>query len=235
MKLKFIINKSYDSKMVHWMLENSFNKPRLLLEKLDLEWGAIKNLPKNQRKKKIQYLINKKYAILLPYLKKTVQLYQCSWDEINNEVFKTIKEITEHSWKYKIYFCVVSLFHRGISNWGGNKIIRGWEENPYIMRKITTHELIISHIFTIFEREFKEEKLTNKEKWAIAEICAWAITGLEKKMLKFWPWISEKEKFPLNHNYPHLYRFQKILRAKYEVKKNFKDFFEKSIKVIQGK
>lgn len=90
------------------------------------------------------------------------------------------------------------------------------------MRKITAHELIISHLFSIFEKDFKNENLSDKEKWALAEISAWAITGLEKKMLKFWPWISEKEKYPLNHNYPTLYKLQKLLRTKYKKKKTFK-------------
>ena len=101
------------------------------------------------------------------------------------------------------------------------------------MRKITVHELLISHIFTIFERNFQKENLSDKQKWALAEISAWAITGLENKMLKLWPWISEEEKYPLNHNYPELYKLQKILRPRYEKKKNFKQFLKESIKIIQ--
>jgi len=178
-------------------------------------------------------LNKQKYKALLPYLKKTQKLYQESWDEINKEFFETGEEITGFHWKHKIYFCVLSPFHWGISNWGGNKIIRTWRENPYSMRKITAHELLISHIFTIFERDFKTENLTDKQKWALAEISAWAITGLEKKMLKFWPWISEKEKYPLDHNYPELYRLQKKLKPIYENKKSFKEFLQKAIKIIK--
>ena len=69
------------------------------------------------------------------------------------------------------------------------------------MRKLTAHELLISHLFTIFKKDFQKENLTNKQKWALAEISAFAICGLEKKMLKFWPWIAEEEKYPLTHNY----------------------------------
>jgi hypothetical protein len=102
------------------------------------------------------------------------------------------------------------------------------------MRKITAHELLISHIFTILERDFKEENLSNKQKWALAEISAWAITGLENKMLKFWPWLTEEEKYPLNHNYPELYKLQKVLKLKYEKKKNFKGFLKKSIQLLKA-
>lgn len=101
------------------------------------------------------------------------------------------------------------------------------------MRKITAHELLISHLFTIFKKDFQKENLTDKEKWALAEISAWAITGLKKRMLKFWPWITKEEKYPLNHNYPELHNLQKILRPRYEKKKSFKEFIKESIKIIK--
>jgi hypothetical protein len=203
MYLKFVIDKKYDLKM------------------------ASRIFGVDKRK------LEKKYKRVGKYLNKTKISYQKSWDEINDEFFRRVKEITGYPWKHKIYYCVVSPIHRGISNWGGNKIIRGWDENPYTMRKITAHELLISHIFTIFKEEFKEEKLTSTQKWALAEISAFAICGLEKKMLKFWPWISEKEKYPLNHNYPKLYDVQKILKSKYEKKKSFKEFLKKGIEIVK--
>lgn len=197
---------------------------------------------------KLKFIIDKKYDLdtvsdrkeaeerykkAWRFLQKTKSLYQKSWDEINNDFFKTTEKITGYPWRHKRYYCVISLFHRGISSWGGNKIARIWSQNPYNMRKITAHELLISHIFTIFEKDFKKEKLTNKQKWALAEISAWAITGLEERMLKFWSWISEKEKYPLNHNYPELYEPQKKLKPIYEKKKNFKKFLKEGIKIIK--
>lgn len=199
---------------------------------------------------RLRFIINKKYDLgITPdfnkktleekykktgeYLNKARVLYQKSWDKINNQLFKTTEKITNYRWKYKTYYCILSPFHRGISNWGGNKIIRGWNENPYTMRKITAHELLISHIFTIFERDFKKENLINKQKWALAEISAFAICGLEKGMIKFWPWISENEKYPLNHNYPEIYKLQKILKSKYEKKRSFKEFLKEGIKIVK--
>jgi len=173
-----------------------------------------------------------RYRRAVKFIRKTKIFYQKSWDEINNDFFKTVEKITGYSWKYKTYFCVLSPIHKGISNWGGNKIIRSWRENPYTMRKITGHELLISHIFTIFE-DFKKENLSAKEKWALAEISAFAITGLEKSMLRFWPWIDEEEKYPFNHRYHELYGLQKILRKRYEKKKGFKEFLRNSIRILK--
>jgi len=45
------------------------------------------------------------------------------------------------------------------------------------MRKLTAHELLISHLFTIFKKDFQKENLTNKQKWALAEISAFAIVS----------------------------------------------------------
>lgn len=197
---------------------------------------------------KLNFIIDKKYDLkvasnrkkakerykgVVPYLNRSKSLYQESWDEINDDFFEVVEKITGYPWKYKIYFCVLSPFHRGISSWGGNKIIRTWEENPYTMRKITAHELLISHLFAIFARDFKKENLTDKEKWALAEISVFAITGLEKKMLKFWPWLTEEEKYPFTHNYTELYKLQKLLKPKYKKKEDFKEFLKESIKIIK--
>lgn len=236
MKLKFTLDKSYDLEMIYWILKKYPSKLDWLAKSIGIDLELAKEIQKSARRKNIKLLnslVNNKYQILLPYLKKTLKLYQKSWDEINKEFFEETQRITGYPWKYKVYFCVLSPFHKGVSSWGGNKIIRTWQENPYTMRKITAHELLISHIFAIFEKNFQKENLTDKEKWAISEISVWAITGLEKKMLKFWPWISEEEKYPLNHNYLELYKLQKILRPKYEKKKNFKEFLKESTEIIR--
>jgi hypothetical protein len=238
MKLQFIIDKKYD----YWMLYLALRKRdktefKNWAQKIRIKFYTLKNIIARQEKDATKFLernLQKQYNRLLPYIRRSKQYYQKSWDEINDSFFKLTEKITGYSWRHKKYYCVLSIFHQGISSWGGNKIVRTWQENPYLMRKITAHELLISHIFTIFERDFKEENLTDKQKWALAEISAFAICGLEKKMLRFWPWISEEEeKYSFNHNYPELYKLQKILRPKYEKKKNFKEFFKESIKIIK--
>jgi len=232
MNLKFIIDINYDSWIAYHNIKKDSKSILLYLQDIKKNQAFLRDVKKLNEKegvKRIKTLISKDYKKLDYYLKKTLRFYQSSWNEINKSFFRTTEKITGHKWKYKIYYCVISLFHKGISSWGGNKIIRSWMENPYTMRKITAHELLISHLFTIFEEDFKEEKLSDKQKWAIAEISAWAITGLEKKMLKFWPWISEREKYPLDHNYPQLYKLQTKLKPLYLSKKNFKGFLEKAI------
>ena len=222
MKLRFVIDKNYDAILFSKLKDLGFNF-------IPLKKTLLSN------KNFIKKLVNIRYTRVIPYLDLTRILYQKSWDAINSQFFKTTEEITGYPWKYPAYFCVLSLFRKGISNWGGNKIVRSWKENPYTMRKITAHELLISHLFTIFEKDFQKDNLSNKEKWALAEISAWLITGLEKKMLKFWPWITEEEKYPVTHNYPELYKLQKTLKPEYEKRKDFKEFLRKSIEITRSK
>ncbi len=231
MKLIFKIDHNYDFAVIYELLGQG-KSPKEFTAKI--ESSLLKKASLLKRKEFVEELkkyTQKKYGKSFPFLEKTVSLYQSSWDEINKEFFFKTKEVTGFKWKHEEYFCVVSLFNRGISNWGGNKIIRGWDENPYLMRKITAHELLISHVFSIFEKkEFEKYNLSNNKKWKIAEISAFAICGLEKEMTSFWPWITKEEKYPLNHNYPHIYKDQKKLKSFYKNKKSFKSFLKKAIK-----
>jgi len=233
MRLIFTIDHDYDFAVIYELLKRDKNYEIFATKINSSLLKKASSLKKEEFIKELKKYTQKKYGSSSCFLKKTVRLYQLSWDEINEDFFSTTEEITGFDWRYKEYFCVVSFFNKGISNWGGDKIIRGWNENPYLMRKITAHELLISHIFSIFERkEFARYHLSNDKKWKIAEISAFAICGLEKKMIKFWPWITEEERYPLNHNYPHIYESQKKLKPFYESKKDFKSFLEKAIKEI---
>jgi hypothetical protein len=234
MKLFFIIDQDYDFAVIYELLKQDKGSEKFTA-KIDsslLKKGS--SLKREEFVRELKEYTQKEYGSSLYFLEKTAKLYQSSWDEINENFFSTTKEITGFEWKHKEYFCVVSFFNKGISSWGGNKIIRGWNENPYLMRKITAHELLISHIFSIFEKkDFAKYNLDNNKKWKIAEISAFAICGLEKKMIEFWPWIREEEKYPLNHNYQHIYKDQKNLKSFYENKKSFKSFLEKAIEGIE--
>ncbi len=233
MKVIFTIDHDHDFAIIYELLKRDKNQERFAGKISSSLLKKTSSLKREEFIKELKKYTQKKYGSSSQFLEKTVRLYQLSWDEINEEFFSKTEEITGFSWKYNEYFCVVSFFNKGISNWGGDKIIRGWNENPYLMWKITAHELLISHIFCIFEKkEFAKYNLSSDKKWKIAEISAFAICGLEKKMIKLWPWTTEEERYPLNHNYPHIYESQKKLKTFYKNKKDFKSFLKKAIKEI---
>ncbi len=182
-------------------------------------------------KKKKRYLA-KQYLCNLPYLKYTCREYQKSWDKINNQFSRYIKKATGYKWKYHTYYCFVSLVHEGISNWGtSHKIIRWWKDNPYTQRRITAHELIISHYFTIIKNYYAKEKLTTRQIWALAEIAALALTSLTPAIKKFWPW--DKSGYYYNHNYQTIVKLQKELRQPFLKRKNFDEYIKTGIKLVK--
>ena len=204
MKLKFVIDKQYDI-------------------------AATKAIFKGNNLK-LQDLKNQ-YKTSLKQLKLTKRLYQESWDEINNKFSDYIEKITGYKWFYPTYECVISVIHPGISNWGtAPKIMRHWKENPLYMRRITAHELILSHYFEIYKKHFNKEGLTDGQVWALAEIAAFALTSLTPKVKDFWPWNT---KYYTDHNYPHIVDLQNKLKIIFLKRENFNDYIEKGIKLVR--
>ncbi len=232
MKLTFVLNKKYCIGEARYLIKKRYaqnpDAPKLLLP-LDLVKKIATREEKNTYKIMDEYYRQSSFI-----MKKTLTIYQDSWNEINDQFFKTAIIITGNAWRYTNYQCVLSPFVQGISTWKGNKIIRDFWEHPLLMRKITAHELLISLIFTILGKKFTKEKLSHKQIWALTEISAFAITGLEPQMLKFWPWIREDQKYPLNHTYPELYDVQAKLKKKYLKKKSFNEFLAYAIKLVKA-
>lgn len=228
MKLIFIIDQIYDTNLILSMLK--ITPPEQLTKKAK-EWGINIGLTQEIKKDEINKAGNLRYQKLGGFLPQVKNWYQQSWDEINNEFFENVEEITGHQWKHQNYECVVSLFHRGISNWGGNKIVRGWDENPHKQRRITAHELLISHYFTIIRDFFPQENLTDNQIWQLAEIAAFALTGLEERITRFWPW--DETGYYTNHNYSQLIDLQLKLRERFLKRQSFDEYIQIGIEEIK--
>lgn len=171
------------------------------------------------------------YATSESYLKKTVAAYQSSWDEINDAFFQSVERITGFQWAHTHYECVVSVAHSGISNWDdGNRIIRGWKENPYTMRRITAHELLLAQYFYVVHTAYPESALTQNQIWALAEIAAFTLTAYLPEAKEFWPWNTE---FSLNHNYPHLVPLQLELRDIFLNRTSFDQYMKAGIELVR--
>ncbi len=203
MKLKFAIDKKYDTEIA-----KGFGFSDKFIKKMD-----------------------KKYRSILPFLILTKKLYQKSWDEIGEEFSSYIEKKTGYKWFYPKYECIISAVIMGASNWGKSpKIVRGWWENPYFTRRITAHELILSHYFEIIKRKYSREKLKDGQIWALAEIAAFALTSLTKDVNKWWPWNTE---YYTNHNYKHLVEIQNKLKPIFLKSKNFNDYIQEGINLIK--
>lgn len=176
--------------------------------------------------------LNEQYELILDKLKYSQKEYQKSWNEINDEFSDYIERETGYKWFYKAYYCIVSAVHPGISNWGYEpKIIRWWYENSYVQRRITAHELILSHYFEIYRRHYKEQGLTDGQVWALAEIAAFALTSLTPESKKFWPW--DISGYYYDHNYPHIVELQKKLKNKFLKRKSFDEYIGEGIRLVK--
>ena len=97
------------------------------------------------------------------------------------------------------------------------------------MRRITAHELILSHYFEIYKRHYKKEGLTDGQIWALAEIAAFALTSLTPEVKNFWPWNTE---YYTNHNYPHIVDIQNQLKMIF-LEKKFDEYVKAGINIIK--
>lgn len=183
-------------------------------------------------KKQLQ-LLELKYSKLKKFLEYSKIEYQKAWNKINDEFSNYVERQTGYKWFYKKYFCVISVVHPGISNWGKAPIIvRWWYENPYTQRRITAHELILSHYFEIYKRNFAKYKLTNGQIWALAEIAAFALTSLSPEVKNFWPW--DNSGYYTNHNYPQIVKLQLQLKDDFLQRENFNEYIKNGIKLVKG-
>ena len=183
--------------------------------------------------KEVKRKFNERYNKSLKYLKQTQKLYQKSWDEINNEFSDYIEKETGYKWFYPVYYCVISAIHPGISNWGkDNRIIRWWKENSYSQRRITAHELIISHYFEIYKHHYKKHKLSDNQIWALAEIAGFALTGLTEKSKQFWPW--DYPGYYTDHNYPQIVDLQNKLKNPFLKRKSFDKYIKKGLELVKN-
>lgn len=204
MKLKFVIDQSYD-----------------------LEMGESKGY-----KEPFYSQVEKDYKKVNKTLIKTKELFQKVWDEINDDFSKYVEKETSYKWFYPEYKCVVSIAHLGgISNWGhSNKISFFWGTNPYLLTSGVAYELILAHYFKIIKKHYKEENLSDRQIWALGEVCALALTSLTKEAEKFWPW---NHGYTTKHNHPQIITIQNKLKQPFLKRKNFDEYIKQGIKLVK--
>ncbi|MFZ5365926.1 MAG: hypothetical protein ACOZBZ_01395 [Patescibacteria group bacterium] len=234
MKIRFVVNKDYDSRVFFSLLQGEHWESRLNGSGISKELASKIHDARSKKeiklaKGKFGKVVNQAYERCLPYIEKLRRLYQESWDEIIDDFSKTVAELTK-PWFYDEYVCVVTHFCKGVSNWNGNVIGRTWKENPFTQRRITAHEILLAHYFSIYRNYYSGSGLKDRQIWALAEIAAWALTGLEPKLQKFWPWDTSG--YYTDHNYPELVDLQLKLKEPFLKRKNFDEYIKIGIKEI---
>jgi hypothetical protein len=240
MDLTFKIDFQYDLEMLlEFSLDGDGGNKEKNIERISeltgMDTEELEEMIKEERTSDTEQIFKKtaerKYQKIQPFMENSLHLYQSSWSKILKEFTTLVEEKTNASWKYKDYYCVVSAFHQGISNWGGNTIVRKWSIHPDVQRPVTAHELVLSHFWTILDEHLEAGVWEDEEKWKYCEIFSWCLLGLEKEFHKFWPWLLAKDRWPLDHNYPEIIPLQKKIGAMHGEYDNFREFLEGVLKV----
>jgi len=227
-KLQFILDKLYDERMIYQMLKSQKSNKDLKYQSkvTGINFDIAKKIAKASNPLEVRILIKEivkqRYEQNLKKIEKSKYNYQKSWDEINNNFFCRLTELTDFQPQYEKYYCVISAFHPGISSWGGNKIARKFGFEPLKQRKITAHEIIISHFFSLIDKHYPKVK-DDQQVWQLAEIYAFVITSKDNIMKSFWPW--DKSAVDKGHNYSQLIPLQRELTSVL-LKKGLKDFIK---------
>jgi len=235
MNIKFIIDQEFDLKVFIYLLrrehwEGRANNSGIPFELAKKIHEAKNDNQLNEAKNELTEIGSNIYLNSLPYIEKSKELYQYSWDEIINEFSTAVEKLT-YPFFYNEYVCVLTHFCQGVSDWNGNKIGRTWKENSDTQRRITAHEIILAHYFSIHKNLYKDRGLNDKQIWSLAEIAAFALTGLETKLTKFWPW--DLKGYYTDHNYPELVDLQNQLKDPFLNRGNFQEYIEKGIELIK--
>ena len=223
--LHFIKDRDYDAEMISVMLKGRSEQGILEYAK------TIGVSPEDARRiaagdqALAEMIAEIRYAEAGNKLNGVIEAYQQGWDEIDQQFFDRLVELTKFPLAHESYECVVSLFHPGISNWGGNKVVRIWNKDSEEQRRITAHELIISHFFSLMHK--KHSTISSQNIWKLAEVYAFAVTGLDPIMRTFWPWDNSGAY--TDHNYPEIVQLQKDLTHLYP---DINAFVEKGLALV---
>lgn len=233
-KIDFIVDKEYDKMYIFRMFQG--NDPAGLASRaysmgIDYDFAKEVQDAKNysQIKPELDELVNIRYNQIGNALQESVLAYAESWEPAIKDFSSVVTEITGYYWFHRKYVCVVSAFHPGVSNWSGNKIIRIYGEKPIEQRRITAHEIVLSHIFQIVRKNYGRSEVDDNSVWKIAEITTVLILD-DDRLLKYWGegYVPPNNWFSRS-NYPQLANLENTLRTIYANRNDFDEYIETAI------
>lgn len=239
MKVKYIKDFEYDTLMIWMMLsqddpsgvENRAKSMGVSATELSKIYGVEDY---QEVKSFLEQLVTKKYKEHEEHIDAIIPQYQNCWDKINDSFSSEVERITKIKWHHKVYDVVVSPFHPGISNNGGDTVVRSAFEEPEGQTRITAHEILMSHIWTIFYDKFPESQNDPlMHFWGLNEITTVAVLGLEPSVNALW---REKEKGYDNYlkNYPQLKPLMNKLKTEYFKVRDFEDFLKIGVRFLSS-
>ncbi|MFH0873889.1 MAG: hypothetical protein V1846_03605 [Candidatus Komeilibacteria bacterium] len=235
MKLNFEIDPQYDIQMFFQLLRQEHWASRVPGSGVPLDLAkqiheATTEEELGRLYSQLESIAMEEYEKNRAAIEKAKEGYKESWEPIIDEFSQTAEELTA-SWYFQEYTCVITQLCKGLSNWHGNKIARSWKEDLTEQRRITAHELLLAHFFSIHRHKYPDSGLTDEQIWKLAEISSFALTGLEPRLKKFWP--EDKTGYYTDHNYPELVELQEKLKEPFLNRSNFDEYIRTGINLVK--
>lgn len=235
MNAKYIKDLSYDAEITWFMFSfmdkaSGQKKANGVGMSNDLYKKLLEAKDYQDIKKDLEGFLNKKYSEVENDFDKTANEYQEEWDKIGDIFSKEIVKITQNDWFHDVFYVVLSPINKGVSSTGGNKVVRSMFEDAKEQARITAHEILMSHIWSILFEKYGETARGDKHThyWALNEITTTAILGLEESINNLWP-ISQKGFDGFLSNYRKLKDVKNALKELYLKKSSFPEFLDGGI------
>lgn len=238
MKVKYIIDKNKDIKMVYTILKSndpSGNQNRA--EQMGIKKSLLELISRSsdfkEVKNEITDLYDEKYIKDRELLFSKKEEFGRGWIKVNDTFEQETSRIIGLPWQFDEYEVVVSLFHRGVSNMLGNTVYLWIYDDLDIHLRITAHELLMTHIWQYLFKNFREEEIyANWNRyWSINEITTTFVLGIEPKLNTLW---SKRMRGYENflQNYPQLLSNRDRLADNYKNRKSFKEYLDFALTLL---
>ncbi|NCU42351.1 MAG: hypothetical protein EOM19_06580 [Candidatus Moranbacteria bacterium] len=153
--------------------------------------------------------------------------YHEEWEKISQIFYSKVETLTEIPWAFPKYNVILSAFHRGISNRNDNIVFRWIFDDPKDHSRITAHEILMIHMWKVFECVFGERVVAENENffWGANEITTVAILGLEQDINILWSKNQQGfDQFLLD--YSQISDLKGQLEQRYRNKTSFREYVE---------
>ena len=235
MDVIYTIDREKDMSMVYTMLKSDDLSDNLQRTKrMGISRQLFNKIAESSSYNEVENEINELYNTKLlndkELLLSKTKLYQSNWNLINDIFEEETERVVGMKWKYEKYYVIVSLFHPGVSNMLGDTVYLWIYDDLDIHLRIAAHELLMTHLWQFFYKNFPEEDINNNwnKYWSVNEITTTFILGLDSKLNNLW---SDRMKGYKNflQNYPQLKEGRDLLVNKYKKRSSFKDFIDYSL------
>ena len=158
--------------------------------------------------------------------------FETEWRNLLPLFSNIVVETTEAPWVHAEYFCVVSSFHPGISDWFGNKVAVKYDSSSVFKRRILAHEILLSDVFQLLRKRYGRSEIGDWQVWAFSEITAVFILN-NARLQAFWPDFPHAGDYFSKSNYPQLSDLEGQLKELFDQRSSYMDYEEKSAAVLK--